>query len=535
MGCTLAWGQGLGAAPSSAPVVTDLYSAFRLPPLRDSADGALHSALTNTQVGVRAALLGLNGTSPLDAWSAAAVLVQGIPAGVAAAPGTLVTFVGTRASELNKLLAADGAAILVTSPALEIDTPLELRRSGTMLDLGNSVLTSDGAPYMLRIEAASRITVRGGVFVSGTAGILINSAQQVRVESVEMQGLASHGIVVTGSTGVVLSGNRFRGISGAPVLLHRGTSQSVVERNDIAGGLGPSNMTAGIVLSDREVDLAESPSAIFSSDGYWVVSQPITDRLHPPHDNVVIYNHVAQNASSGVYVDGGVRNIVVSNTIENNSKEGICLDNGSTANVVASNVIERNGDRWGEPDWVLARDSVLGGGRLPDGTAAAKVPGISIDNAMYNVVFQNNVSHNFGGGIKIVRTGYFNLIGLNTVFSNNDGASDSFHFFGIELGSANEDSASVELNFTPSRGNVVFSNPIRGSHYSGIFFAPGSDQNDVFDNTILDATHWALESVIVMANSSLNNLTNLPSHNIGSGIDPSLLTTGKPVLDPASK
>ncbi len=45
---------------------------------------------------------------------------------------------------------------------------------------------------------------------------------------------------------------------------------------------------------------------------------------------------------------------------------------------------------------------------------------------MYNVVFGNSVQHNFGGGIKIVRTGYFNLIGLNVPLSNNDGASDGF-------------------------------------------------------------------------------------------------------------
>jgi hypothetical protein len=133
-----------------------------------------------------------------------------------------------------------------------------------------------------------------------------------------------------------------------------------------------------------------------------------------------------------------------------------------------------------------------------------------------------------------VRTATLNLLGLNTLFSNNDGASDYFHFFGIELGAAPGDAASSELDFTPSRGNLIFSNVVRGSHYSGIFFAAGSDENQVLDNTILDALSWALESVEVMPNHPLNNLTNLPSRNMGSGLDPALLETGQPVLDPTA-
>jgi hypothetical protein len=73
---------------------------------------------------------------------------------------------------------------------------------------------------------------------------------------------------------------------------------------------------------------------------------------------------------------------------------------------------------------------------------------------------------------------------------------------------------------------------MRGNHYSGIFFDLGSDLNNIFDNTVMDAQVWALESVAVMANDTLNNLTNLSSRNIGSGLDPALLTIGQPVLDP---
>lgn len=524
--------QSLGTAPPFTIDVTNVYTAFGLPPLRDTSAGGLLPALSTTQVGQRAVMLGLNGQSPIDAWSAVAALspLSGLLPNTSA---PAVPFSGTTASALNILLAGGPSAIEVLAPALQLDQPIEIRRDGLTLDLARAQIQATGArPYMLRVDNARGVTVRGGEFVAGEAGILINASQAVRVQDVELRNLSSDGIVVTGSTQVVLTGNRIRHVSGASILLHRGTTWSLVEGNRVEAGAGASNMTAAIVLSDREVDLASDPLAIFGPDGYWVVSQPITARLHPPHDNLIAYNHLLQNSSSGVYVDGGVRNVIISNIIQANSKEGICLDNGATANVVASNIVEHNGDRWGEPDAVLSLDQVLAGGRLPDGTAAEKVPGVSLDNAMYNIVFANSIAHNFGGGVKLVRTGYFNLIGLNTIYSDNDGAGPEFHFFGVELGATPGDAASTGLDYTPSRGNIVFSNLIRGAHYSGVFFDAGSDLNDILDNTILDATHWALESVSVMANHPLNNLTNLPSRNIGSGLDPSLLTIGQPVLDP---
>lgn len=521
--------QSLGNPPPLTVEATDLSTAFTLPPLRDTPQGGLAAALSTTQVGERAVTLGLNGQSALKAWLSAGPLLQSF---VPEAATPLASCFASTASAINQQLTAGCKSIRVSISRMILDRPIEIQQSGVTLDLdGVQINASAAAPYAIRIENASGVTLRGARIASGTAGILVNASQQVRIERMELTAMASDGIVVTGSSNVLVADNHIHGVQGAGIVLHRGTTAAAVVRNDIESNLGFSNMTAGILVTDREVNLASNPSAIFGPDGYWVVSQPITSRLRPPHDNLIAFNHVTQNLSSGVYVDGGVRNVIVSNVILSNAKEGLCLDNGSTANVVAANVFQQNGDRWGQPDRVLAADSALAAGRLTDGTAAEKTPGISLDNAMYNEVFENSVSHNFGGGIKIVRTGYFNLIGLNTLFSNNDGAGPVFHFFGIELGAAPADAPSAELDFTPSRGNIVFSNPIRGNHYSGIYFDPGSDSNDVLDNTIMDALDWGLESAQVMANSVANNLTTLPNRNIGSGLDPALIASGQPVLD----
>ena len=502
----------------------DIYTEFRLPPLKIRSDAAFAAKIRPLRVMKRAAALDLSAATAIQAWQRADHLLVVEPAGGQDQPPATAEFSGNSAADLNRLLSMPGAAVKITAGRLMLDEPIRVTQRGTYLDFGSTQVTvTSSLAYMLRIEGAAEITIRGGDFTGGDSGILVNGSDRVRITGAYLHSLKGTGIVVTHSTSVVVRDNRIDDLEGAGILLGGGTSLSLVQNNQIDHNRGPSNMSAGIVVSDREADLLARAEALLGPDGYWVISQPLEQRLHPPHDNVIAFNHLGWSASSGIYVDGGVATVIASNVMEGNAKEGLCLDNGATANVVSLNKISRNGNRWGESDAIMAKDSIQGGGRLPDGTPAEKVPGISLDNAVYNVIFANNVSHNFGGGIKLVRTAYLNAIGLNTVWNNNDGASNSFHFFGIELGAATLDVPSEELDGSPSRGNIVFSNTIRGNHYSGIFFAPGSDQNDVFDNVIMDAQKWALESVIPTPNSSLNNLTNLPSRNIGSGLSPALV------------
>lgn len=511
----------MSQAPGAGLGATDIYSEFRLPPYKDWSSGPLGDKTRSLGVVRRARTLGLNASTATEAWRDAETRFS---ASEPAFPDLTIhgtVFSGTKASALNHVLDRS-LWVRVSSATLDIDEPVRITRSGVALDFGTARITTDrNLPYLIRIEGAGNIAVSGGDFARGDSAILIAGSDDVLVQRTHIHGLAGDGIVVTHSDKVIVRDNKLDSLGGSGILLHGGASSGIVERNDIAGDRGSSNMSAAIVISDRDVDLSAGAGALFGPDHYWVVAQPMSRRVKPPNNNLIVMNHLARNASSAVYVDGAAATVIALNLIEGNAKEGICLDNGATANVVTLNDVRENGDRWGESDAVMAKDSITNGGRLPDGTPAEKVPGISIDNAAYNIVFSNTVAHNFGGGIKIVRTGYFNAIGLNTIRSNNDGASDKDHFFGIELGSAPLDSPTDELDGAPSRGNIIFSNLIRGNHYAGIFFAAGSDTNDVFDNLIMDSGSWALESVVSMPNSTVNNLTNRPSRNVDAGLQPS--------------
>ena len=528
----------LGQPPEPGTAARDVGTSFKLPPLRDQPGSELAAQLGGLQVGARARELKLDGNSARDAWTATDGTLRAARARLeAVAPAGLRIFAGTRASELNALLRDPAVrAVQVSSATLEVDEPVRLHREKFWLDLGGAELRAAGSDprFLLRVEHAAGVLVNGGAFVGGQWGVLVDGSRDVTLRGGRYEGLRQGGVVLNDAPGAVLARASLTRLGGAAVLLHGDTAGGVVLDNEIVGNLGPSNWQAGIVISDRNAAVADDPRNLLNADQYGVREQPMRTRLHPPRRNVLACNRVALNASSGIYSDGGVESVIFDNLVEGNSKEGVCLDNGSTANVLAMNVVRANGKRWGKTDAELRLDFVDGLGRLPDGSSVAKTPGVSLDNAIYNVVYANQIERNYGGGVKMVRTCFFNTVGLNVIVNNNEGASEHGHYFGVELGAAKADAAVTDLDFTPCRGNILFGNTIRGTHYAGIFFGPGSTGNDVFDNTVFGATTWALEQVQVQQNSSLNNLTNLPSRNMDAGIDANLLNMTKGRYDEAT-
>jgi parallel beta-helix repeat protein len=508
--------QNLGAPPPLMADASDIYQSLHLP-IKDVAGTPVSDAAGKLQVGIRARKLGLTTQSALDAWTGASALLGSLVAQAPPAPSYAATFNGSTASDLNALLSSNPTTyIRVLSASIVVDQVIDLNRDGLTLDLGTAQISAPyGQPYVLRVRRSHNITILGGVFLQGTSGILVNQSANVLIDHTAISGLTFDGIVVNASTSVTIAHSRISGVGAAGVLVSSGSAECIIAHNEISGGKGQSNWNAGIVVTDRDVDLSSNPAALFVPGNYYPIYEPIEERLNPPAGGLIAYNHVNLHASSGIYLDGAVEFTVYGNTIQANAKEGMCLDNGSTANVVTSNVVQQNGNRWGQTDATLQMD--FEAARLADGTGAAKLPGISMDNSIYNLVFGNNISHNYGGGVKMVRTSFFNVVALNAIENNNDGVNVAFKFFGIQLGAAPADAPTGDIDFAPSQGNVIASNVIRGTHAAGIYIQLDSIGNELIDNVIRDATDWAIESVLTMDNTSINNMTDMPSQNIGNG------------------
>jgi len=469
--------------------------------LQDGAGDRTADTARSTQVFRRARLLNIDNRTLDTAWVAGAETVgadRGILQTLLQRPLQNLTFDGTRLSQLTALIAtAKSAHIRVISRKLQADTALSITGYNVTVDFSGAVIEAGATPpvWLIRLVHAHDVAVINARIDGGTNGLLIDGGSNIAVDRNDVGGLTENGIVVTGrASNLEVGANHVHDLSRAGIMLDGPVRTALLDNNAIDQLLGHSNWHAGILLTSRGGDIAADPNTFFLPDGYWVVTTPLVQRLQNPDGNVIMDNTIRDGLSSGIYNDGAVANIFVGNRIEGNSKEGICFDNGATANVFAGNLVAGNGGRWGQPDTDLALDSVLEAGRAPDGTPMAKLPGISIDNALYNEIYGNDVMGNFGGGVKLVRTGLFNILAQNVISDNNLGGNAFFHFFGIELGAAPADHPAADLDFVGSSGNFLIGNTIRGEHYAGIFFGSGSAQNDVVDNRISGVQAYALEA-----------------------------------------
>ena len=477
--CVLAWWVSPPPSPSAAPA--------------DIARG--------TQVFQRAQLLNVDsGTAHAARAKAADTMAadRAILPALLQQPAPKLTFDGTQLSQLSALIATAGPAhITVTSRTLQADAPLTITGQNVTVDFSGAAIEAGAqAPvWLVKVMHARGVAVLNAKVNAGTNGFLVDGGSNIALDGNDVGGLTENGIVVTGSSSsLFIHANRLHDLGRAGIMLDGPVKAASLEGNAIDNLLGPSNWDAGILLTSRGGDIGADPDTFFLPDHYWVVHQPLVQRLANPTQNVITANSIRNGLSSGIYNDGAVANVFLDNRIEGNSKEGICFDNGATANVFSGNQVTNNGNRWGQSDADLALDSVLDVGRAPDGTSMAKLPGISLDNAIYNDVSGNDVSGNFGGGVKLVRTGMSNTISQNVIVDNSPIETDRFHFFGVELGAAPPDPSVADLDFVPSSGNTISGNAIHGKHYSGIYVAPGAARNDLSGNDIVGAEAFPVES-----------------------------------------
>lgn len=464
----------------------------------------------NTQVYQRAVTLELNAVTPFVLLDAAGTLYDQLAAAKPDPTTTLALDVATT-SELFAQIAGKSNLLITLAPRrITVDAPIDLPVDDMTFDFAGATFdtTRFSGDYVLRIEDRRRIRVRNLVLQSvSNNGILISASHDIEVSACRFDDVVGNPIVIVADTSRFdVAGNQFSRAGRSALHVQYGPHDGLIRDNVIRDGQGHSNFHAGILLSDRGTRELRAPEEI-TPDGYWNFPQRITERLNTPTRILVVGNTIENHLTSGIYSDGACGNCFVNNRIIGNSKEGLCLDNGSTANVVIDNLIQGNGQRFGKSDEQLELDYVLRFGRLPDGTAAAKVAGVSIDNAMHNLVAKNTVEGNYGGGVKMVRTSFDNHIVANRIHDNNRGVSDVFHYFGVELGAATADIPLEELDFTPSCGNRIAANHITGPHYAGVFLAPGAMINSITGNTISDITHHAIETAIGSYNMISDNTT----------------------------
>ena len=497
----------------------DPLAEWGFPGFHDGGDDTAYAVVRNTMVYRRLMGLGLEYRDIIDTLSGFYEVYRFVKESARSRLGEGVAFPGTRVSELNRTV-SDGANIIVSGGRILFDEPLFIEKSAH-IDFRYCRAVFDPA-----FRASHAVVVRDtrdvvlkNLDLAGIpcSGIIVIRSKKVSVSECRLTGTDGCPLTVLGdSERVLIIGNTIKGFSFAGIHIQGRVTCSVIENNDVSCGTGIYNGHSGIFIGDRGKNLLEKDD--FSGRETWPLYryavEKVSERLHGPTRNIIVSNRFAENKGSGMYSDGAMLNCYAHNRIENNGKEGVCFDFGSSGNLFTYNNVIGNGRRSGHSDADLRSNYVLEHGRMSDGTAKAKVPGISLDNALYNIVLHNVVKRNYGGGIKCVRSDSYNVIGNNVIEDNNRGKNDTFHFFGIELGAAPAEDDWGESDIYPSAGNIVCKNSIRGNHYAGIFFGDGCVQNEVRDNTIRGASPYALESVCAQENYVSRNVSDAPSVNV---------------------
>ena len=417
-----------------------------------------------------------------------------------------ISFTGSTASQLNTLIAqSTDAYITIESSTVRMDEPISMK-SGIALDAAGVTFTGSTDDRVAQAVIAEDCTNFALYNLNLTAGcyeygIYIIRSNTFTIENCTISNALYKGLVMMGENkNFTIRNNTVSYNGNGAVFLNGNISNGIIAGNDVVDNYGTRNLTAGIVMTSMEIDDYYTAYNEFKDEHLY-------NLLDTPHDIVLYQNNVKHNNSSGIYSDGAYQIYIVENIIYQNDKEGMCLDYGTFGAYVSNNIVKENGGRLRQSDEDLEADFVTTFGRLSDGSSPAKLPGISIDNSAYNTIVNNNVTQNYGSGVKMVRSAYRNIIMENSVSDNNKGKSDDFHFFGIEIGHESTPDEPVKgLDFTASYENIVCRNIVTGSNYAGVFLAVESYCNDVFDNTILGSEWYAIECHSNMFNSMPNNI-----------------------------
>ena len=417
-----------------------------------------------------------------------------------------ISFTGSTASQLNTLIAqSTDAYITIESSTVRMDEPISMK-SGIALDAAGVTFTGSTDDRVAQAVIAEDCTNFALYNLNLTAGcyeygIYIIRSNTFTIENCTISNALYKGLVMMGENkNFTIRNNTVSYNGNGAVFLNGNISNGIIAGNDVVDNYGTRNLTAGIVMTSMEIDDYYTAYNEFKDEHLY-------NLLDTPHDIVLYQNNVKHNNSSGIYSDGAYQVYIVENIIYQNDKEGMCLDYGTFGAYVSNNIVKENGGRLRQSDEDLEADFVTAFGRLSDGSSPAKLPGISIDNSAYNTIVNNNVTQNYGSGVKMVRSAYRNIIMENSVSDNNKGKSDDFHFFGIEIGHESTPDEPVKgLDFTASYENIVCRNIVTGSNYAGVFLAVESYCNDVFDNTILGSEWYAIECHSNMFNSMPNNI-----------------------------
>lgn len=394
-----------------------------------------------------------------------------------------VVFTGTTSQELQQAINDyPGALIDIRSKQIVLNETIILRNNTAIR--GNGVrLTGTDLEYGFTGDELSDLYLNG-LCIEGDInyGIYLTDCSEISISECRINGLRQKAVCILGDTKkIAVYGNEICGNNAGGIHIAGNVSEGLLEDNNILNNGGTSKWMSGIVLtgivSENKYDIWDG----FDAEYHFIKRNSVYAQNDCPHELIIRCNQISGNEALGIYSDGAYKGYVVGNTINQNAGGGISIDYGTLGFYMEGNYLDSNG--------------------------AAVYPGITLDNAAYNIV-RNNIITNHPVGINMVQASARNVIMENVVQGS---GNEVCHQYGIVVGTQigeneNKDDGS-------SYENVICRNSIMGNHNVGIFVDEGCYVNDVFDNVIMEVKTFSIEAVSSMFNSIINNTSNASEWN----------------------
>ncbi len=373
----------------------------------------------------------------------------------------------------------------------------------------SQITPSPAGKFLVEITNCSHFTINGIRCASGRHMLLVSGSSSFLLQDCKGEDMEGCGIILLHCDNFRIADCRFYNNLSAGIMVTGDSYDGEIINCSCARSRGFFNHDAGIHLCQTSpaVTVPQVPEQCHEP-------LPISAKTKRPHHLVIRDCLVTHCRAQGIYLEGAINCLIEDNVMLNNNKEGVCFDWGSSYNIFRGNVVSLNGERESLTPKEIEIDFIAEYPLLEDGSSSMKLPGISIDNGCLNLIRDNRISSNYGGGIKMIRSALFNEITDNQLLYNAIGANRFVpHFHGITvlgLGPKNEEFRNDRpylLDFMPSTFNTISKNTIKESR-QGLFFDKRSANNIVTDNTVSQESpdHSSIQSVRIRAVALLRRL-----------------------------
>lgn len=340
--------------------------------------------------------------------------------------------------------------------------------------------------FFIEIINCTNFYLDGILMGGGRNGILIHDSSDFHLERCRFTDLEGTAIALSDVKEFSIAHCSFENILSAAVLIVGNSHSGYLGHCTCKSSRGYFNHDAAFHLccTSNRVGPEHIPDRCHESI-------PITAKNKRPH-RIIIERCIATHCrAQGVYLEGAVNCLLEKNLLLQNTKEGICFDWGSCYNIFRKNSVSLNGERKNLSPSEIKADFISHYPLLDDNSSSMKLPGISMDNGCGNIIQDNIISSNFGGGIKLIRSALYNTITNNRISYNTLGANKFVPFVNsitiLGLGAENDEfdtDKPLLLDFLPSVRNTVRNNIIH-EHLEPIFRDKKSLDNSISDNLIL--------------------------------------------------